>query len=909
MSRPSRTLLSIGFLVTGAHRLLRIRVAIAWRLGFSFAAVAVLAATANYIVARGHSFIKTTEVVVVAPVVAQRPAVTQITSEPNVADRVDAQGSRNLEMALDRYETAVIARTQTDSVEAVAQLHAAENNLQRATTFFASELDGIDVSGHSLRKTLQRDRTSAAAMIALSDQRRSSLAVYAAQFETINARMKQSVDGAWKIFGRVVARQSLIQLSNELDEIRRRFAELKARGVSDTSALAALTASEQTFATTLHDNERSLTRSQGAEWVSLMREDFERILTARRDIERADAEWHEAEQAFATMTSRAHSVIANVKASSIAAATKAAQQSPSIVASDPIVATTSAPISSPSAEIVVAPANVERRRAIALVTVAALAILLAISISTVLSIVRPVRRMLDATEQLAHGHVQLVPGGGIKELDTLAAAFNRMAEEVTATRERMREYQGELETRVEQRTLQLQELAEQDPLTRLPNRRQFFLSLDAALAQAAATESIVGVFFLDLDNFKNINDSMGHEFGDRVLVTVAERLKTVAKDVGFAARLGGDEFTVVLGRANTIDEVRDAGNKIIAAFQKPLWIDNRELVLSISVGASVYPDHDRNSIALLRAADIALFHAKALGRSQLAMFSPELLDAAAAKFSIEQGLRHAIERSEFELVFQPEISAENLTTTIVEALLRWRMPDGRLASPGEFLAVAEESGLIVEIGEWVLRAAIRAAADWHHGSWPDARVAINVSPRQLLDGRFVDKVTQLLQEFRLPPRCIEIELTENVLQTGPHVIDTLRRLRSLGIAIALDDFGTGYSSLSSLEQLPLTRIKLDRSLIARIDSNARSAAIARAIVAMCHGLGLEVTAEGIERPEQFNMLMQHRRMFLQGYLLSRPVPEVEVLATFASSERRARQLVEVAAGVVLQEVVQQVASG
>jgi EAL domain-containing protein (putative c-di-GMP-specific phosphodiesterase class I) len=223
-----------------------------------------------------------------------------------------------------------------------------------------------------------------------------------------------------------------------------------------------------------------------------------------------------------------------------------------------------------------------------------------------------------------------------------------------------------------------------------------------------------------------------------------------------------------------------------------------------------------------------------------------------------------------------------LETGLVEALLRWRMPDGRLARPGEFLAVAEQSGLIAEISSWVLRTAITDASRWHHGGWPEARVAVNISPRQLLDHRFIDQLLAMLLEFRLPAKCIELELTETVLQTGSATIAALRLLQSHGIGIALDDFGTGYSSLTSLEHLPLTRIKLDRSLIASIDTSLRSAAIARAIIDLCEGLELEVTAEGVERPQQLDWLRGSRGMFLQGYLLSDAVPFADVLRVKAS---------------------------
>ena len=230
-----------------------------------------------------------------------------------------------------------------------------------------------------------------------------------------------------------------------------------------------------------------------------------------------------------------------------------------------------------------------------------------------------------------------------------------------------------------------------------------------------------------------------------------------------------------------------------------------------------------------------------------------------------------MDRGEFELLFQPEVNFDALGTKLVEALLRWRLPDGRHVSPADFLAVAEESGLIMTISDWVLRSAVQSAAKWHYGPWPDVRIAVNVSARQLLDPTFVERLQHLLQEFKLPSRCIEIELTENVLQTGPATIETLRQLRALGVAIALDDFGTGYSSLASLEQLPLTRVKLDRSLIQSIDTSDRSLAIARAIVGLCGSLGLEVTAEGVERAEQLALLLDYPSICVQGYLICAPV--------------------------------------
>jgi EAL domain-containing protein (putative c-di-GMP-specific phosphodiesterase class I) len=309
-------------------------------------------------------------------------------------------------------------------------------------------------------------------------------------------------------------------------------------------------------------------------------------------------------------------------------------------------------------------------------------------------------------------------------------------------------------------------------------------------------------------------------------------------------------------------------------------------MISVSVGVSLYPQHGDSADALLRAADAALFRAKALGRSQLTEFSSELLVAASTKFSTEQGLRHALERREFELVFQPEVNATSFTTGVVEALLRWRLPDGRRASPAEFLAIAEESGLIMEISDWVLDSAVAAASRWYHGAWPEAKVAINLSSRQLLDSQFVERLLLLLQRYKVPTHCIEIELTENVLQTGIATIDVLQELREHGVSIALDDFGTGFSSFSSVEQLPLTRVKLDQTLIARVHTSVRSAAIARAIVSLCHNIGLEVTAEGIECQEQLLMLSDMAPITLQGYLLARPISAEQVVETLAALPSR-----------------------
>ncbi len=518
------------------------------------------------------------------------------------------------------------------------------------------------------------------------------------------------------------------------------------------------------------------------------------------------------------------------------------------------------------------------------ITIAVVCLVFIISLLTALSIVRPVRRLVLAAAKLAAGETHIrVERGGMKELDQLAGSFNQMAQDLEVAGGASRSYQARLEAEVAARTTELRQLAERDPLTQLPNRRYGLTLMQRSLQLARSENRFMGVCFIDLDNFKSINDSLGHAFGDQVLAKVAERLIEVSSSFGAAVRLGGDEFCVIHGDAKSFDEIHRSASHLVQAFHTPLQIEQRELMVSVSCGLSVFPLHGDSCAELLSSADAALYRAKSMGRNQASIYTADLLESAAERFSIEQRLRRAIERDEFELVFQPEVSVNSLRVGLVEALLRWRQPDGRLAAPGEFLAVAEACGFIAEIDKWVVNAALAAASKWHHGAWPEARVAINASSRQLLDPRFLDRLKELMAYHRLPPGCIEIELTENVIQTGAATIATLHALKAEGFAIALDDFGTGYSSLTSLARLPLSRVKLDRSLIEGHGTDERNAAIALTTVMLCEHLQLEVTAEGIENAQQLGWLLNHDTVYLQGYLISRPLrfddvaPSMEII--------------------------------
>jgi diguanylate cyclase (GGDEF)-like protein len=863
-------------------------------LGAAFATVIGLAIAANLLIEREISVTRTTRVVEIM-VPAPRAAVAAVIPQPSTAPAAQMAGTgpKPLVAALERYAATVRRRLEIRNEDSEAQFAAAAQDLQRETEAYAAATGG-PASGNAQEKLIPRLaalRAHGNALVLANDERQSILKEFWDRFDALDARTKTSLAGSWKIFGRVVARKTLVDFNSSLDEIRRGFAALPPTALFDRGALDAVVMSEAALSTSLASNEAALTHSQGEPWVSQTRVDVEQIKALQdrlvaMDVRRRDAEAGLSKEAVGIKAAAVRAPAPRVDAPRAVAQPGADRITDSGMRNIAALSEGSLPLASPDAHDseTTSTSDQKPRRfgTIFWISAGALLLLLWVSVHTVLSVVRPVRRIRAATLQIASGAASVqVKRGGIRELDDLAVSFNQMAAQLAEAKEAARNYQGQLEARVTLRTRELQHLAEHDPLTQLPNRRQLFSHLTASIARAAAGNSRVGVFFVDLDNFKNINDSLGHAFGDRVLSEIGERLRAVTNPSGFAARLGGDEFTIVCDAVNPEDVAR-IGQNLVDAFEAPVAVEGRHLMISISAGASMYPDHGVDVAALLQAADAALFRAKVLGRSQLIVFNPALLEAASARFATEQGLRYALERGEFELAFQPEVDAATLTVRMVEALLRWRMPNGSFASPSEFLSIAEESGLIMDISDWVLRASIETAARWHHGAWPQARVAINLSSRQLLEARFVDRVEELLRKHRLPPHCIEIELTENVLQTGSATIGVLRELRELGIAIALDDFGVGYSSLASLEQLPLTRVKLDRALIAGIHSSTRSAAIARALVGLCHGIGLEVTAEGIESPEQLSVLMALKPIWLQGYLLSRPVREEEVLTVMAA---------------------------
>ncbi len=836
------------------------RLGIAARLSIAFLAVTVLAVAANQIAERGNSLLRA---VAEAPVAAPGP---------------DSRVAEVLPTALDSFQRAVLARVDSSAVPRREAQDEASLGLEAARAAHLAVLrptiDEAVVQG--LEAQIVAHAQLGSQLVRSADARRRLLAELDIEYEALDVRIKSSLDRVWAVFGKVIGRDYLLEASRTLDELGRYLDDLGDLHGYGPGTIRAITLREKAFASLLAENEASIERVLGSEWLAQTRAGLDRVVWLRNLLIRTDVERKETNEAFAASHAELAASLRKVDAQFESARTLELARRQ-------------------SAEVLSAVSEQERRQRILLgwLSVVVLLLMLGTIVNTVRGVVVPVRRLVRATERLAQGATGVsVPRGGAKELDTLAVAFNQMAERLTAAQEVARQYHGQLEAKVEERTRQLKHLAGHDPLTRLPNRRQFLVQLHETLASSALEGTLAGVFFLDLDHFKNVNDGMGHVFGDRVLQAVAERLRASVADFGYCARLGGDEFTVVCESARRAEDIERAADRIVQSFQEPLVVDGRELLMGISLGASIFPGHGREPEGLLRAADAALFHAKAQGRSRVRVFSPELLEAAAARFATEQGLRRAVERGEFELHFQPEVDLATCEVGVVEALLRWRLPDGSYASPHDFLPVAEDCGLIREIGEWVIQSTVEHAARWRDAAWPPVRVAVNVSALQLLDNRFVKKLQKALHRQRVPPECIEVELTENVLQTGHDTTEALALLRELGVGVALDDFGTGYSSLVSLQQLPLSRVKLDRSLIATIDSSARSQAVTRAIIALCQSLGLEITAEGVERNAQLAWLLGYPAMHLQGYLLCPPVPEADLLTALTGMPARMDALLQ-----------------
>jgi len=429
-------------------------------------------------------------------------------------------------------------------------------------------------------------------------------------------------------------------------------------------------------------------------------------------------------------------------------------------------------------------------------------------------------------------------------------------------------------------------LAHHDPLTGLLNRYSFEERLEQALRTARRSQQPLAVMFIDLDHFKDINDTIGHHAGDAVLMQVARRLMTLSRESDIVARLGGDEFVVILSGLQKSTDATPIAEKILHTLGQPYVTSSDEVHSSSSIGISIFPMDGDSAELLMQHADTAMYHVKSQGRNGYQFFTPEMNDAVKTRVDLEKDLHIALKENQFELYYQPKIDASPQHVSGLEALIRWHHPERGLIPPDEFIPFAEETGLITPIGEWVIEEACRQLVEWRDLDL-NVSVAINLSVNQLYSDRLIDQFEAALEKYAITPGSLQVEITETSAMHNPdEAIVKLTALRNIGIDIAIDDFGTGYSSLSYLKRLPIQALKLDRSFVCDITTDENDSAISSATVALAHKLGLKVVAEGVETEAQHKHLAGIQCDFLQGYLFSRPLPKDDATAFIQAAQTK-----------------------
>ena len=413
--------------------------------------------------------------------------------------------------------------------------------------------------------------------------------------------------------------------------------------------------------------------------------------------------------------------------------------------------------------------------------------------------------------------------------------------------------------------------ATHDTLTDLPNRALLSDRINQAIAVAKRDHTFVGVLFFDLDRFKLINDSLSHEAGDELLKSFAKRIKESIREGDTLSRIGGDEFVMVLPNLHKEEEAMSIANKVLLLMQSPFLIAKRKVIVTASIGISLYPKDGKNSDELLKNADLAMYRSKESGSNQFQFYTDDLNKQSLEYLEKETELRQAITKNELFLCYQPQVKLTTGEIVAVEALIRWQHPKKGLLLPMDFIPLAEETGLIIPIGEWVLRTACLQNKAWQDSGFPPIRVAVNLANQQLKQPDLVAMIRNVLQETGLDPQYLEIELTENVLINNIEVINRIHEIKEMGMKIALDDFGTGYTNINYLKQIPLNSLKLDKSIIDNIDSNRSDEVIMQAIIAMASSLNFEVLAEGVETQKQLDCLKTVNCENIQGFYFSKPL--------------------------------------
>jgi diguanylate cyclase (GGDEF)-like protein len=808
---------------------------------------------------------------VTSNIVTQRSARLATADVARAQDEFEplARHARELGAAAAAFDRAVLAFLRSGSgenKEAVVEMGTRLSDVITDSADFARLRNDPRIEEMAAR--LAQQQAKGFQLLELMESRNATLRNLEKSLNDLDRRMASAGGRGLRFGDNLLARPAIVELTEAVERVRNDAVTSLAQRSGDEAP--ATTRGEIELRGVLERYHNELAKSPGDAWLGLLLEDFNRAVMLRRRMNQLE---NQIERERIDYSASGDTLTTQIREEIEAPAWREL--------------TVSADNAKQAVE--------EAKQTIADATFKSVLLALLVLAITAAVVTWPVRRLTVGARRLASGDLTTrVRAGGATEVAELAYAFNQMAAELDAAEKAVKSYQAQLEARVEERTQQLRHLADHDPLTNLPNRRHLFQRLNEMIHTTTGVRGHLAVLFLDLDNFKTINDSLGHEFGDRVLSAIGERLREATGETGMIARLGGDEFTVVFHFSGELAEIERRAGALVSLFQQPLQIDRREVSIGVSCGAAVYPDHGRDAASLLRAADAALFRAKELGRNRVCVYDPELLVAASNRFRVEQALRKAIDGGDFVLHFQPQVCLTSLQTTAVEGLLRWRQNGLQIVHAGEFITIAEQSGLMLDLNDWVLERGADAVRQWRSAGWPDARIALNVSAQQFVAGDFLGAVERLLRRHNLPPECLELELTENMLQTGAITVETLHGLQLLGVATALDDFGTGYSSLTSLEQLPLSRVKLDRSVVAEVDWNPRAASIARSIISLCRGLGLQVTVEGVERPSQLDFLTGCGEVSVQGFLIAHPTDGVEVIDFVTRTAPRMHSLLEAA---------------
>ncbi|VAW98122.1 diguanylate cyclase/phosphodiesterase (GGDEF & EAL domains) with PAS/PAC sensor(s), partial [hydrothermal vent metagenome] len=437
---------------------------------------------------------------------------------------------------------------------------------------------------------------------------------------------------------------------------------------------------------------------------------------------------------------------------------------------------------------------------------------------------------------------------------------------------RTKELQSEVnEKRLVQR--RLNSLAYYDSLTKLPNRVSFLESLNKIISHAQRNNTKIAVLFIDIDRFKTVNDSLGHDAGDRLIIEIAKRLQACLRNEDIISRFGGDEFIALLDDINNLDNIQHVTQRMLNSLNAPINIDEAEIYSSVCIGIALYPDDDAKGKNILKYADAAMYHAKEQGGNNYQFYNEKLTQRVQNRLSLETRMQHALERDEFKLYYQPIFNLKTQQIMGVEALIRWQDPEQGIITPDEFIPIAEETGLIVPIGEWVIEEACKQVHEWRSLGYQKLLLAVNISSRQFDNNKLYTTVTSAIKNSGINSQQLELEITERMfLNISKNVRETLNKLTAEGVNLSIDDFGTGYSSLSYLKKLPINTLKIDRSFITGIPTDKDDIQIASTIVTMAHGLNLDVVAEGIETKEQLDYLKILKCQRGQGYYLSRPQP-------------------------------------